>query len=328
MASKTITIARAELTADFSRALIDSLNAELSGLYSEPGANHFHLDPEEVADGRGVFLVVYQDGTPVGCGALRLLDAATAELKRMYVSPTVRGTGMGRRLVAALESEARALGVQHLVLETGIRQIAALALYRATGFHTIPLYGEYCLSSETSVCFGKDIQEEIMVLTKSELLSSLHNEVRILLHLASKVDRAKLGYRPTPKQRSTIELLKYLSMMGPALGEATKAGTFDPAAWTAAEQAAEPRDFDQTLAAIAAHTDTYTRLLADVSETDMRAEIEMFGDKGTRGAFMVNLVLCSCAAYRTQLFLYLKAGGREELDSMNLWAGVDSPEAV
>jgi putative acetyltransferase len=157
MASETITIARAALTTDFSRALIESLNAELSALYAEPGANHFHLDPEEVAEGRGAFLVVYREGTPVGCGALRLLDAETAELKRMYVAPSLRGTGLGRRLVAALEAEARALGVRRLVLETGVRQAAALALYRATGFRPIPLYGEYCLSPDTSVCLGKDL---------------------------------------------------------------------------------------------------------------------------------------------------------------------------
>jgi putative acetyltransferase len=159
MALETITIVRAELTADISRALIDSLNAELSGAYPEPGATHFHLDPAEVADGRGTFLIVYQEGTPLGCGALRLLDAETAELKRMYVSPSVRGRGLGRRLVAALEAEARALGVRRLVLETGVRQAAALTLYRATGFQPIPLYGEYCLSPETSVCLGKDLLE-------------------------------------------------------------------------------------------------------------------------------------------------------------------------
>jgi putative acetyltransferase len=157
MDSKTITIARAELTDDVSRALIDSLNAELSGAYPEPGATHFGLAPEEVTGARGAFLIVYQEGTPVGCGALRLLNAGTAELKRMYVSPAVRGTGLGRRLVAALEAEARRLGVRRLILETGIRQAAALALYRATGFQPIPLYGEYCLSPNTSICLGKDL---------------------------------------------------------------------------------------------------------------------------------------------------------------------------
>jgi GNAT superfamily N-acetyltransferase len=94
MASESITVVRAELTADVSRALIDSLNAELSGVYSEPGATHFHLDPEEVAEGRGTFVVVYRDGSPVGCGAVRF-DAEAAELKRMYVSPTERGKVWG-----------------------------------------------------------------------------------------------------------------------------------------------------------------------------------------------------------------------------------------
>jgi hypothetical protein len=51
----------------------------------------------------------------------------------------------------------------------------------------------------------------------------------------------------------------------------------------------------------------------------------MLGRKTNRGSFIVNLVLCAHAAYRTQLFLYLKACGRDELNTMNLWAGVDAP---
>jgi len=166
-----------------------------------------------------------------------------------------------------------------------------------------------------------------MVLTKPELIASLQNEVRILLHLAGKIEPAARDYRPTPKQRSTIELLRYLTMMGPALVRAAKAGSFDEAGWTAAEQAAAVQSFDETLAAIAAQADTYATLLADVSDPDLRAEIDMFSEKTSRGAFLVNMVLCGCAAYRTQLFLYLKASGREELSTWNLWAGVDAPPA-
>ena len=161
MAPDTITIARASLTDEVSRGLVASLNAELSGAYIEPGATHFQLDPEEVTGGRGTFLIVYRAGSPAGCGALRLLDAETAELKRMYVAPAVRGTGLGRRLVFALEVEARALRVRRLVLETGVRQAAALALYRATGFHPIPLFGEYCLSPQTSICLGKELLVQV-----------------------------------------------------------------------------------------------------------------------------------------------------------------------
>lgn len=167
-----------------------------------------------------------------------------------------------------------------------------------------------------------------MVLTKSELIASLQNEVRILLHLATKIDRAKLDDRPTPKQRSTIELLKYLSMMGPALTEFAAAGTFDPSVWTAAQQAADARDFDETLAALAGHTDAYATLLAGVSDADLRADIQGGGNQTTRGAFLVNSVLGGLIAYRMQLFLYLKASGREELNTWNLWAGVDAPAAA
>jgi GNAT superfamily N-acetyltransferase len=126
-------------------------------MYPEPGANHFHLDPEETTQGRGAFLILFRGKTPIGCGAIRLLDARTGELKRMYVTPAERRKGLGRRLVTELEAEARNLGVHRLVLETGTRQLAALALYRAAGFDPIPLYGEYLRSPKTSLCLGKEL---------------------------------------------------------------------------------------------------------------------------------------------------------------------------
>jgi len=153
----------------------------------------------------------------------------------------------------------------------------------------------------------------------------LQNEVRILLHLAGKVEPAMLDYRPSPKQRSTIELLQYLSMMGPTLIEHAKAGCFDPAAWTGAEKAAAARDFDQAVAVIAAQADTYAAMLGAMADSDLRAEIDMFGVRTSRGAHIVSGVLSGCAAYRTQLFLYLKACGRTDLGTMNLWAGADAP---
>ena len=102
-------------------------------------------------------LLVYLDGAAVGCGAVRRLDEATAELKRMYVEPSVRGRGIGRALVQALEAEARRLGARRVVLETGTRLAPAIRLYETTGYARIPLYGEYVASSDTSLCFGKSL---------------------------------------------------------------------------------------------------------------------------------------------------------------------------
>ena len=164
-----------------------------------------------------------------------------------------------------------------------------------------------------------------MVLTKSELIACLQDEVRILLHLAGKIDRATLDYRPTPKQRSTLELLRYLSFMGPTIVRAATSATFDTADWTREQAAAEARDFDQTLAAIAAQKDTYASLLGGLSDDDFRTEIQIWGPKMSRGVFIVTSVLSGCAAYRTQIFLYLKACGREELTTWDLWRGMEAP---
>src|SRR5438552_213413 len=165
-----------------------------------------------------------------------------------------------------------------------------------------------------------------MVMTKEELIGSLQNEVRILLHLAGKIDRKWLDYRPTPKQRSLLELLQYLVAMGPMLVRAVKAGAFDVAGWQAAVAEAKAMNFDQVLAAIQKQSSTYAELLAACSDADFRVAIDLFGSgKASRGSVIVNMVLCGCAAYRTQLFIYLKACGRDELNTMNLWGGVDAP---
>ena len=73
------------------------------------------------------------------------------------VDPFVRGRGIGRELVAALESEARQLGATRVVLETGTRLKHAIRLYESTGYSRIPLFGEYRCSPDTSLCFGKTL---------------------------------------------------------------------------------------------------------------------------------------------------------------------------
>src|SRR5262252_3655069 len=102
-----------------------------------------------------------------------------------------------------------------------------------------------------------------MVLTKEELIGSLQNEVRILLHLAGKVDRNRLDYRPTPKQRSTMELLQYLVAMGPNLIRSIRAGSFDVPAWQGATAEANAMNFDQVLAALEKHSGLYQQMLSE-----------------------------------------------------------------
>lgn len=100
------------------------------------------------------YLVVVLDGRVVACGAVQHLDAATAEIKRMYVRPAYRGRGIARQLLAALEEYALAAGHGVLRLETGTYLPAAIALYRSSGYLPIPVYGEY-VGNPYSVCFEK-----------------------------------------------------------------------------------------------------------------------------------------------------------------------------
>ena len=154
------------LTSAVAESLIAELNEELSGDYPEPGTTHFRLDPNEVSPGNGIFVVACWEGRPVGCGALRRivdpeltreLGPRVGELKRMYVAKELRGKGIGRMLLDRLEAEALKLGLDRLVLETGIRSPDALALYRRAGFVGIAAYGEYLASPTTSVCLSKTL---------------------------------------------------------------------------------------------------------------------------------------------------------------------------
>lgn len=157
--ARVVEIRREDFLSPLAERLILALNQELDDRYPEEGANHFDLDAEEVAEGRGAFLIAYVDGIPVGCGAVRRIAPTVAEIKRMYVAPSARSRGVGRQILNELEAIARQLGAARLVLETGIRQPEARALYTRVGFTEIPIFGDYARTPhpELSLCMAKDL---------------------------------------------------------------------------------------------------------------------------------------------------------------------------
>lgn len=165
-----------------------------------------------------------------------------------------------------------------------------------------------------------------MVLTKEELIGLLQHEVRILLHLCGKVQPEMVEFRPTPKQRSTIELLRYLTIMGRILVPSVKGGVFLREEWGAASAEADAKDLDSVVKALEGLAPFYAESLSAFTDEELRGDVDLFGmgQAMSRGAVLVNLVLGGHAAYRTQLFCYLKSCGRDELNTMNLWAGVDA----
>lgn len=153
-----ITIAAEPFDSADARRLITALDEHLAGRYSPDQRFGPNLKPEQLAVGIGAFVIARADGRAVGCGALRTLDKTTAEVKRMFVEPELRGRGIAKQVLDHLEDIARQLDVQRVVLETGIYQAEAIALYRRAGFRPVRCWGEYA-ESLTSVCFEKRISE-------------------------------------------------------------------------------------------------------------------------------------------------------------------------
>ncbi|XGP74264.1 GNAT family N-acetyltransferase [Actinokineospora auranticolor] len=107
------------------------------------------VDPAQFAPPVGLFLVGYLDGAPVAMGGWRVHGDGSAELKRMYVTPSARGLGLARALLAELESTAAAAGHPRLVLETGTMQPEAIALYESSGYRPVPAFGYYADEPES-----------------------------------------------------------------------------------------------------------------------------------------------------------------------------------
>ena len=118
---------------------------------SEPG-------PKPTAADMTLFLVAVDGDEPVGCGGLRRLDDLHGEVKRMYVVPERRGSGVAAVVLRRLEEEARARGWERVVLETGEQQPDAMRFYEREGYAAIPNYGHY-VGSELSRCYEKVLVE-------------------------------------------------------------------------------------------------------------------------------------------------------------------------
>jgi GNAT superfamily N-acetyltransferase len=98
--------------------------------------------PREFERPDGAFLVLRLAGEVVACGGLRTIGDGIGELKRMYVRPVVRGRGVGRRVLAALEAVARDLGHEVLRLDTRHELTEARRLYESAGYHLVPAYND------------------------------------------------------------------------------------------------------------------------------------------------------------------------------------------
>lgn len=96
--------------------------------------------PGRYAAPTGSLILAWDEARPIGCIGLREIAPRVAEMKRLYVRPEARGTGVGRRLVERFLEDARRLGYREVVLDTLDRMVSARALYTSLGFEVVPAY--------------------------------------------------------------------------------------------------------------------------------------------------------------------------------------------
>jgi GNAT superfamily N-acetyltransferase len=134
-------------------ALRAAQRAELTLRYNDPNSEP---GVAPTASDMTAFFVAYVNDQAVGCGGLRELSGTEAEIKRMFVDPGHRGTGVSTAIVQELESFGRSRGWARLVLETGDEQPDAVRFYEREGFTRIPNFGYYA-DSPRSLCYGKPL---------------------------------------------------------------------------------------------------------------------------------------------------------------------------
>ncbi len=125
-----------------SAILLRQADAHNEVLYGHPDQTPLAPDEFEIEHG-GAFLVAYEGDDPIACGGYRRFDATTAEIKRMFVTPAARRSGIGRYLLGELERHAKGAGYRRLLLDSGSKQHEAHALYEAAGYTRAPSYGIY-----------------------------------------------------------------------------------------------------------------------------------------------------------------------------------------
>ncbi len=153
----TLQIAPADPFAPESLRLAAALWAELSTIYPEMTAPPF--PPRDIVGDRAVFMVASFDAAAIGCGAIKPFPDGSpeiAEVKRMYVAPEARCSGVARTILRTLEEWARARGYRVARLETGLRQPGAIRLYETAGYFPIAPYGRHA-ADPLAACFEKSL---------------------------------------------------------------------------------------------------------------------------------------------------------------------------
>lgn len=160
--------------------------------------------------------------------------------------------------------------------------------------------------------------------TKQNLIDAITNEFRIIKHLAEKIPAGTENYKPTESQRTTLELLQYLSAIFANATHVIYEGSTD------AYKTAPIDSRETTLESFAERMDEqlhqWKGMMGLFDDVELAKVISLYGmGEKTKAEYLVDNLLRWAAAYKMQLFLYIKASGNPSIGTSNLWGGMDMP---
>jgi hypothetical protein len=161
------------------------------------------------------------------------------------------------------------------------------------------------------------------MITKEQYIGSFVHEIEIIKHLAGKVDASKLDYRPTPGQRSTLELLQYLGQMLHTGISASIAG--DQNLYMELAKNKDLVTFENFVSKMDEQAKFVKEAVGALTEEDMARVSTIWGNTSSLAMQLLG-ALKNAVAYKMQLFLYIKASGNSEIGTSNVWGGRDMPK--
>ncbi len=163
------------------------------------------------------------------------------------------------------------------------------------------------------------------MITKEQYLGILGNEFRIIKHLAEKIKPEQLSHKPTEPQRNMQELMTYLTQI--FISGVEGIVNEDGSAYKKYLGVGEQATLENFASMLDKEFAEVEKLINSLSEEDMGTEVNMWGRNQSKALHLMGM-LSIAAAYKMQLFLYMKQSGTENIGTMNLWAGMDQPPKV
>jgi hypothetical protein len=176
------------------------------------------------------------------------------------------------------------------------------------------------------LCYtANSINNKKYMYTKEQIWNSISNDMRIIKHLFTKIPEGQENYKPTEKQRSTLELLQYIAVSSIASTRVILEN--NPSLYSEYAEKGKLVTMDNFVEMIDKQEAEMLEFFNKYTEEELNTEIDLWGTgvMEKKSDLFLNMIVKTIPAYKMQLFLYIKSSGNTNIGTSNLWRGMDAP---